>query len=112
MGMRVYIKISDNGVTIVNFVTSKNKLLRVQCSHTETIISTTVPALMGRLTHNQTDHILIDRRWHLSILGVQSFRGADCDTDHFLVLVKVRKRLTVSKQAAQNLHGENLTTGR
>jgi hypothetical protein len=24
---------------------------------------------------------LIDRRWHSSVLDVQSFRGADCDTD-------------------------------
>jgi hypothetical protein len=47
------------------------------------------------------DHILIDRRWHSSILDVRNFRGADCDTDHHLVVAKVRERLAVSKQAAQ-----------
>ena len=51
-------------------------------------------------THNQMDHVLIDRRWHSSVLDVRSFRGADCDTDHYLVIAKVRKRLAVSKQAA------------
>ena len=44
---------------------------------------------------------MIDRRWHSSILDVRSFRGADCDTDHYLVIAKDRERLAVGKQAAQ-----------
>jgi hypothetical protein len=28
------------------------------------------------------DHILIDRRQHLSILDFRFFRGADCDSHH------------------------------
>jgi len=57
-------------------------------------------------TNNQTDHILIDRRWHSSILDVLSFSGADCDTDHYLVVAKVRERLAVSKQGTQKFNGE------
>ena len=49
--------------------------------------------------------ILIDRRWHSSIIDVRSFRGADCDTDHYLVVTKVRERLAVRKQTAQNSDG-------
>jgi len=56
-------------------------------------------------THNQTDHILIDRRRHSSILDVRRFRGADCDTDHYIAVAKLRERLTVNKQAAQKFDG-------
>ena len=31
---------------------------------------------------------------------------ADCDTDHYLVVAKIRERLAVNKQAAQKLDGE------
>ena len=54
-------------------------------------------------THNQIDRILIDGRWHSSILGVRSFRGTACNTNHRLVVAKVRERVVVSKQEAQNI---------
>jgi hypothetical protein len=59
-------------------------------------------------THNQIDHTLIERRSHSCILDVRSFRGADCDADHYLVVAKVTERLA---QAAQKFDGErfNLT---
>jgi hypothetical protein len=59
-----------------------------------------------RKTNNQIDHVLIDRRWQTNILDVRSFRGADCDTDHYLVVAKVRERLAVNKQAAQKFDGK------
>jgi len=42
----------------------------------------------------------------LSILDVQSFRGSDCDTEHYLVVAKVRERLAVSKQAEEKFDVE------
>jgi hypothetical protein len=41
---------------------------------------------------------LTDRRRHSSILDVRSFRAADCDTNHYQVVPKVRERLAVSKR--------------
>jgi hypothetical protein len=57
---------------------------------------------------------LIDRRWHSSVLDVRSFRGADCDTDHGLVVAKVTVRLAVSKEEehkyeVQRFHFKNLS---
>ena len=57
-------------------------------------------------THKQIDHILIDRKRHSCIRDVRSFRGADCDTDHYLVIAKLKERLAVTKQAAQKFEGE------
>jgi hypothetical protein len=44
---------------------------------------------------------LIDKGQHSNILHVQSFRGADCITDHYLVVAKLRERISVSNQARQ-----------
>jgi len=42
----------------------------------------------------------------LFILGVRSFRRADCDSDQCPVVAKVRESLAVNKQAGQKFHVE------
>jgi hypothetical protein len=51
----------------------------------------------------------MDRRWYSSTLDVQSFRGPDCDTYHYLVVAKVWGGLAVSKQAAKKFDVERYT---
>jgi hypothetical protein len=48
--------------------------------------------------HNQIDHILVDRQRNLNVLDVRLFRATDCDSDHYLVVAKVRERLTMNKK--------------
>jgi len=91
---------NDNGVRLVNFATSKNLVVKSTMFHHRNIHKYTWTSPDGK-THNQIDHVLIHRRWHSSILDLGSFRGADCDIDHYLVIAKVRERLAVGKQAAQ-----------
>jgi len=59
---------------------------------------------MGRLRTKLIT--LIDRRWHSSILDVQSFSRADCRTDHYLLVAKFREKLAGRKQTAQTFGGE------
>ena len=49
---------------------------------------------------------MIVRRWHRSILEVRLFRGAECDTDHCLVVAKVRENLALSNQETQKFDVE------
>ena len=44
--------------------------------------------------------------------NVQSFRGADCDPDHYLVVAKFREKLAVNKHAAQKFDGERFNLGK
>jgi len=102
---------SGNGLRIVNFDTSKNLVIKSTMLLHRNIHKHTWPS-PGEKTHNQIDQILIDRRKHSSILDVRSFRGAECDTDHYLVVAKVRERLAVKKQADRSFMGRDLILGR
>jgi endonuclease/exonuclease/phosphatase family metal-dependent hydrolase len=81
---------NDNVVRIVDFATSKNPVVMSTMFPQRKIHKYTWTSPDGQ-THNQIDHVLVDRRWHSSILVVRSFRGADCDTDHYLVVTKLGK---------------------
>jgi len=94
---------NDNGVIIANFATSKILVVKSTMFPHRNIHKYTWTSLDGK-THNHIDHI--DRRCCSSKLDVRSVRGADCDTDHYLVVAKVRERLAVSKQEARKFDGE------
>jgi hypothetical protein len=96
---------NDSGVRVVNFATSKTLVVKSTMFPHRRIHKHTWTSPEGN-THNQIDHVLIDKRRHSSILDVRSFRGADCDTEHYLVVAKVRERLVVSKRAAQEIDTE------
>jgi len=60
---------NDNGVRLVNFATSKNLVIKSMMFPHRNIHKYTWTSPDGD-THNQIDHILIDRRRHSSILDV------------------------------------------
>jgi hypothetical protein len=94
---------NDKGVRLVNLATSKNLGVKSTMFPHRNIHTYTWTSSDGK-THNQIDHILVDRRRHSNVPDVLSFRAADCDTDHYLVVAKVRMRLAVNKQRTQRFH--------
>ncbi|KAJ4425580.1 hypothetical protein ANN_27775 [Periplaneta americana] len=94
---------SDNGVRLVNFATSKNLIVKSTTFPHKDMHKYTWTSPDG-LTHNQIDHILIDKRRHTSIVDIRTFRGADCNSDHYLVIGELRERLSVSKQVEQQVN--------
>jgi hypothetical protein len=84
---------NDNGVRLVNFAQSS-----VFSHHSIHKYTWMFPD--GK-THNQIDHILVDRRRHSNVLDVWLFSAADCDSNHFLEVAKVTERLAVNKQRSQ-----------
>jgi endonuclease/exonuclease/phosphatase family metal-dependent hydrolase len=96
---------NDNRVRVVNFATSKNLVVKSTMFPHRSIHKYTWTSPDGK-THNQINHILIDRRRNSSIFDVRCFRGADCDSDHYLVVAKVRERLAVSKRMVKKMDVE------
>jgi hypothetical protein len=52
-------------------------------------------------TDNQTDHTLADRRHGSDVMDVKTRRGADADSDHYLVVMKYRQWITNVKKAQE-----------
>jgi hypothetical protein len=97
----------DNGVRLVNFATSKNFRVKSTMFPHRKIHKYTWTSPNWK-THNQIDHILVDRQSDSNVLDVRSFRAADCDSDHYLVVSKVRERLAMNKQRSHRFHMEGL----
>jgi hypothetical protein len=64
---------NNNGVRLVNFATSKNLRVKSTMFPHRNIHKYNWKSLDGK-THNQIDHILVDRRRHSNVLDVRSFR--------------------------------------
>jgi hypothetical protein len=60
-------------------------------------------------SNNHIDNILIDRQRHLLELDVRTFRAADFDTDHYMMVAKVREILAVNEPRSQTFHVDKLT---
>jgi hypothetical protein len=85
------------GLRAVYFTAGKNMSISSTFFPHETIHKKTQISPDGKIK-NQTDHVMIALRHATDISNVRSFQGAGCNTDHFLVRVKVKQRIAVGKK--------------
>ena len=84
---------NDNGRRLIDLAESRNMIISsTQFPHKE-IHKQTWRSPDGT-TVNQIDHILIDKRRASGITDVRSYRGADGDSDHYLVKAKYICKIT------------------
>ena len=50
------------------------------------------------LHRNQIDYITVQKRWRSSVTAVKTRPGADCGTDHELLVAKIKGRLRKTKR--------------
>ncbi|XP_055375384.1 uncharacterized protein LOC129608086 [Condylostylus longicornis] len=83
---------SANGLRLCQLASEAALKVKSTCFERKDIYKGTwrVP---GSQVVNQIDHVLISSRRASSILNVRSCRGANCDSDHFLVKLVLRQRI-------------------
>ncbi|XP_062717045.1 uncharacterized protein LOC134292171 [Aedes albopictus] len=84
---------NENGLRLIDFAASKNMAIR------STFFQHSLPYRYTwrspQQTESQIDHVLIDGRHFSDIIDVRTYRGANIDSDHYLVMVKLRPKLSV-----------------
>ncbi len=84
---------NENGMLLVNFATMEEMIVSSTFFPRKLFHKGTWVSPDGR-TVNQIDHVLVDKRHRSCVENVRTFRGADMSSDHFLVVVKIRVKLS------------------
>jgi len=61
-------------------------------------------------TFNQTNHIVISKKWRRSLLDVRNYRGADVAIDHHLVVAQLILKLAANKLSDQRVTRKKFNT--
>jgi hypothetical protein len=89
---------NGNGMRLIDFAVNRNMVISsVRFPHKDIHKETWITP--NGHTKNQIDHVLIDVQHASDIIDVKSCRGADCDSDHYLVKIKYRPRLSTASRS-------------
>ena len=92
---------SENGVRFVSFCAANNLAIVSTMFPHKNIHKYTWTAPNGRV-RNQIDHVAVNGKFKRSVWDTRSYRGADCGSDHNLVITTVRLRLRGIVKNARN----------
>ncbi|XP_042911774.1 craniofacial development protein 2-like [Parasteatoda tepidariorum] len=84
---------SDNGKRLIDFAADHNMIIPSTMFQHKRIHKMTWRSPDG-ITYNQIDHFLIDSRHKSDIEDVRTYRGANLDSDRFLIIAKLRARIS------------------
>lgn len=87
---------NGNGLRLISFAAAKDMIISSTTFPHKTTHKATWKSPDGT-TCNQIDHILVQKRFRSCIKDIRSFRGADCDSDHFLLVAKFRLKIQSDK---------------
>ncbi|CAH1721690.1 unnamed protein product [Aphis gossypii] len=93
---------NDNGVRLINFAISKNMVVSSTRFPRKNIHKETWLSPGGRYS-SQIDHVLIENKHKTIIKNVKSYRGADADTDHYLILIDFRVKMSMEWKKKQKI---------
>lgn len=90
-GKSLHPETNENGKMVIDFAEQNNMVIRSTGFDHKDIHKVTWTSPDHR-TRNQIDHVLVEKIHKGAIRDVRSFRGADADSDHFLVVAKIAQQ--------------------
>jgi len=91
---------SENGLILCQFVEANELIISGTCFEHKNIHKGTWNDTAGR-TVNQIDHVLINKRRATIVEDVITMRGANCDSDNFLIRTIIRHKVSCTYQKKQ-----------
>ena len=84
---------NENGLRLIDFAAGRQMAIKSTYFMHKRIHLETWHSPDGR-TRNQIDHCLIDGRHFSDVIDIMARRGANIDSDHMLVVIKLRYRIS------------------
>ena len=89
--------VNGNGSWLIQFTVSGNIIIGSTFYLLKDIHKSTWKSPDG-VTFNQIDHLLMYRRHKSILMDVRSYRGANIDSDHYLVIAYLRAQISHVKK--------------